>query len=129
MRDKNTMIDVDAQQPAAVSHHKLYVNVLAALICLLIAVLVWVSVMNSQDTDYVPLRIENPQSNVTYEFSADDLQVQGKVAALRHLTSISITVPEVLPSGTYLLTESDLDLPDGVHPVGDLRLTLTVVND
>ena len=84
MRDKNTMIDVDAQQPAAVSHHKLYVNVLAALICLLIAVLVWVSVMNSQDTDYVPLRIENPQSNVTYEFSADDLQVQGIAVGVYH---------------------------------------------
>ncbi len=129
MKDKNMLTDVGAQQPAVVSHHKIYTNVLAALVCLLIAVLVWVSVMNSQDTDYVPLRIENPQSNVTYEFSADNLQVQGKVAALRHLSVIGITVPEGLPNGTYLLTESDLELPDGVHPVGELRLTLTVVSN
>ena len=132
MKFKNTLRDVNAEQQenqALASHHRAYINVLAAAVCLLIAVLVWVSIMNAQDTDYIPVYVENPQSNVSYEFSADDVQVQGKVSALKHLTEINVYVPEGLPSGTYRLTEADLNLPDGVHPVGDLKLTLTVENN
>ena len=128
MIETDKLIENGAEQESAPlpAHKGIYMNLLAALACVLIALVVWVCVMNAHDTDYIPLRVYNPQSGVTYEFSADNLQVEGRVSALKDLTVISIVLPEGLPFGTYRLTEADLNLPDGVHPADDLQLTLTV---
>lgn len=126
MKHKVILPEGEGQQPLSVSAHRTWrMTLLAAVICLLLAFVVWFCVMNASDTDYVCLRVEAPRDGLTYTLSDEGVEVEGPVYALKELNSIGVIIPGHVP-GVYTLTAEDLVLPEGVRPVGELQLTLTV---
>ena len=67
----------------AVPHTGFHVNLIAAIVCILLAAAVWFGVMNTEDTDYLTLQVMVPQEGYTYTLSTGVLQVSGKVAVLK----------------------------------------------
>ena len=104
MNDKNIMLDKNGEQNEVilVSHRKVLVSLLAAVICLLLAALVWVCVMNTQDTDYIPIRVVVPAE---YEcvLSVDGVEVEGAVATLRTLKELK---EQKYPGELYLYSQN-----------------------
>ena len=97
-------------------------NIIAAVVCLVLAFCVWLVVMNAQDTAYLP--VEAPEG---YELSMTSLEVKGTVTAIKKADRIEVRLPpEATEPGTYVLTEQNLIFPDGVRPVEDVYLTVTV---
>ncbi|MBQ8357250.1 MAG: hypothetical protein IJX39_05510 [Clostridia bacterium] len=119
--------DVEQQSNGEYAVHRSYrTNIFAAVICLLLAFVVWIAVMTREDSDYVPARVLDPKDGYTYTLSAIHLEVEGTVADLRHADVIGVHIPEGAEEGVFELTEDDLELPEGVHLAGSLDLTLTV---
>ena len=56
MNDKEILMekDVEQQSDARVARHSVFGAMLAVLLCILLAGIVWVCVMNTQDTDFIP---------------------------------------------------------------------------
>lgn len=134
MNDKKFLAEKDAEQEggARVSHRNVYGALLAIVVCILLALVVWVGVMNTQDTDYIPVRIVVPEG---YEctLSVDGVEVQGKVCDLRNLDELVITLSreEVLYvmttfGGSATVNEALLRLPSGVYVTREFSAVLTV---
>ena len=104
------------------------VNIIAAAICLMLAVLVWIMVMNRTDSDYLSVCVTDQQAEYSYELSADVIKVEGKVADLRLADEICIRLPENAGVGEYKLSDGELELvlPDGVYLSVDTELIVTV---
>ena len=102
-------------------------DAVAALACLLIAVLVWLVFMNRTESDYVELVIAQPQAGYEYELSVTQVEIEGSVTALRDVTEIKIKLP-ALEEGkqVYTLCEANLEMPDGIVLSKALTLTVTV---
>lgn len=100
-------------------------DVIALVVCLLLAFIVWIVVMGNDDTDHIALSVVDPADAYVYTLSDVNVEVKGTVAALRHTKEIGVLVEGKTP-GVYQLTEQDLDLPDGIHLTEPLALTLTV---
>ena len=124
MRNKDILHDVSQEQPGLPARSHWFVSFFALLCCLILAVAVWVCVMNATDTDYIALEVTCDA--VSCVLSADSVQVQGRVYDLKDLSVIRVDVSCLAP-GTYALTEQYLDLPDGVHLAGNTYVTLTVL--
>jgi hypothetical protein len=127
MNDKEILMekDVEQQSDARVARHSVLGAMLAVLLCILLAGIVWVCVMNTQDTDFIPVRLEAPEG---YEctLSVDGVEVEGKVSALRNLDVVVISIPDDWGPGTHYVTTSMLVLPEGVTPSGAWDVTVTV---
>ena len=51
-------------------------NIIAIVVCLLLALLVWVMVMNAEDTERVSLALDVPEDSAyTYELSTDEIEI------------------------------------------------------
>ena len=134
MNDKKTLMDKEAgqDQDARAPQRKILGVILAAVLCPLLALVVWVGVMNTQDTDYIPVRVVGPEG-YTCELSVDGVEVEGKVYALRDLDEIVITVSAsdaqyvtVALGGAASVNEAFLRLPDGVSTIRDWTAVLNV---
>lgn len=127
MNDKEILMENGAEQEseARVARHSVSGAIFAALLCILLAGLVWICVMNTQDTDFIPVRVQGAEG-YEYTLSADGVEVEGKVADLRHLDEILLTLPAGLAPGTYYVPVEMLALPDGVTPSGSWTATVTV---
>lgn len=101
-------------------------NIVAAVVCILLSLVVWVIIMDSGDSDYVAVRVAAPQEGYIYTLSVDFLEVEGTVGALRHADYIDVRIPKNAVPGVYRLTVDDLVLPDGVHLTADPDITLTI---
>lgn len=102
-------------------------NIIAAVVCLVLAFAVWLVVMNAQDTAYLPVQISGGQAGVQYVLSVSSLEVKGTVTAIKRADRVTVVLPEsVTAPGTYVLTEQNLLFPRGVRPVEDVYLTVTV---
>lgn len=101
-------------------------NIIAAVVCLLLALVVWGVIMGTGDTDYVAVRVMNPEDEFEYTLSVDLLEVGGSVGALRRADQIGVILPEKVVSGVYRLTVDDLVLPEGVHLMAEPDIVLTV---
>ena len=106
-------------------------DVIAAVVCLLVALLVWLVFMNRTETDYVELVIANPQRGCEYELSVTQIEVEGSVIKLRSVSEIGILLDEAAlaeldAKSVCHLDESDLQMPDGVSFSKSLSLTVTV---
>ncbi len=118
--------DTEQQNGQYAVHRSRRSTVIAAAVCLLLALIVWVVIMGSGDSDYVSVRVLDPAEEFTYTLSVDLLEVEGTVGALRHADYIGVRVPQNAVSGVYHLTVDDLVLPDGVHLTAEPEITLTV---
>ena len=102
-------------------------DIIAILVCAVLAVVVWVAVMNAKDTDYLKLEILAPDTNMEYTLSETHLEVEGTVAVLRDAAPIGISIADYDKPGEYVLNPARLQLPDGVTLVDcNVRLVLTV---
>lgn len=102
-------------------------NIIAAVVCLLLAFLVWMVVMNAHDTAYLPVEITGGRADTRYVLSITSLEVKGTVNAIKRADRVVVRLPaEITTPGTYVLTEQNLIFPDGVRPVGEVYLTVTV---
>lgn len=114
-------------EEANVKQRNIRANVIAAVICLLLAVAVWMVIMGRNDSDYVRLELRGGSEEFHYELSATVLEVEGKVADLRHAEIVRVYVPKTITGpGEYYITSADMILPKGVAPAGDFSLTLKV---
>ena len=118
--------DTEQQNGQYAVHRSRRSTIIAAAVCLLLALIVWVVIMGSGDSDYVAVRVLDPAEEFTYTLSVDLLEVEGTVGALRHADYIGVRVPQNAVSGVYHLTVDDLVLPDGVHLTAEPEITLTV---
>lgn len=124
MKDNEILLEAEQQQGDIVrARTKWPVYVLAFILCLALATLVWVCVMNSQDTDYITLQLEDAAADCT--LSMPTVKVEGSVSALKGLTVITVKNKDLAP-GTYPLTEQLLELPEGVHLSTGSYVLLTV---
>ena len=103
-------------------------TVIAAVICLLLALAVWIIVMSRPNSDYLSVYVVDQQEGYTYAVSADMIKVEGKVSDLRHAEVIGVRLPEHAGAGEYKLSDGqlELELPDGVQLAVDIDLTVTV---
>lgn len=101
--------------------------VIAAIACLLLAVLVWFFVMNANDTKTLPLVLVGGEDEYSYVFSDTELEVSGAVLFLKKAKQIEVVVPEEATApGTHVLTIENLVLPEGVSLSELTGMTLTV---
>ena len=96
-----------------------------ALVCVLIAFLVWLCVMNVRDTEHVSLEIEDALAGYTYELSTSTVEIEGNLATLKRVDAIHIEMP-VHGVGTYVIPEENILLPEGVSLASNTRITVTV---
>lgn len=100
-------------------------DVMAVIICLLLAVVTWVVIMNHTDTDY--LTVDTSSLPEGYSISVTELEVTGKVTDLRHADKITLpNLPVNMTPGTYTLRPDGLILPEGLKLVGSPEIKLTV---
>ncbi len=134
MNDKEILMENGAEQEseARVARHSVSGAIFAALLCILLAGLVWICVMNTQDTDFIPVRVQGPEG---YEctLSVDGVEVEGKVADLRHMDEIVVTLGEsdmlyVIANfgGSASVNEAFLGLPEEVSVTRTFSAVLTV---
>ena len=134
MNDKDIMLDKTGEQDeiVRVSHRKVWGTMVAAVLCLLLSGLVWICVMNTQDTDYIPIRVVAP-AGYTCTLSEDGVTVQGKVLILKtmdeivvELTSEDIEYIFYYYDGEAPVNENILLLPSGVSVSTTWEAVLTV---
>ena len=102
-------------------------NVIAAIVCLLLALAVWVLVMNAEDSNYVPVTLRDAPEGYECVLSDSVIEVQGSVHYLKMADAVEVIFPEdITGPGTYQLELEDLVLPEGVSLKGGMNLTLTV---
>ena len=122
----NDEIEVQAGEQQEQRRHR-HLDLLAILLCFVLAFGVWLCVMNMQDTDYISLELSGGNAELHYTLSESGVSVEGAVCDLKDLSVIEVVVPnEAVVPGTYELDASNLKLPDGIYLTGALRLTLTV---
>ena len=102
-------------------------RVVAAVICLLLAVVGWLAVMNVKDTKRLPLVLLDAEGEYSYALSDAELEVSGSVLFLKKAEKIDVTVPkEATVPGIYVITLDMLVLPEGVSLSELTGITLTV---
>ena len=131
MNDKEILLDMNGEQeaPARVSKHKVWSSALAAVLCLLLSTLIWVCVMNTTDTDYIPIRVVCP-ADYTVTLSVDGVEVEGPVTKLKEMNEIVITLtPEDMIGyceGETSVNRDFLQLSPDVCVADDWSAVLTV---
>ena len=131
MNRKNTVSTVEAEQNngqfEVKRNHK--ADIIAALVCVLIALLVWLVLMNGVETDFVELVVVNKDPAYKYELSVTQVEVEGSAVDLRKVTEIYVKLPEGLKPGVYRLDDihgASLLVPEGISLARTLNLTVTV---
>ncbi len=103
-------------------------NVIAAVLCILLAVVVWLVVMQLEQTDTVSLSLKGVPDGYVCVLSDTMIDVRGTALTLKNVDTIEVVYPKWIRSpGTYYLTATDLSLPEGVTLAEELVLTVTMV--
>ncbi|MBE6630803.1 MAG: hypothetical protein E7624_08165 [Ruminococcaceae bacterium] len=127
MSDKKILQENGTEQKSSAPnvHKRVFSTLLALGVCLVLALFVWIVVMNAEDTSCVTVRIVGP-NDMEYELSDTDVEIEGTVAKLKELGVIEIVVPAGTAAGVYRVTDVDLGLPDGVRVVEEWEALLTI---
>ena len=126
MNRKHIHDDMTADNGEYAVRHSRKRDIVAAVICLLLAFVVWLFVMNADDTASVALALEGGNSAYTYTLSADSVEVTGKALTIKALQEdgILVKIPaEATAPGVYKV---ELVLPEGVALTSMPELVLTV---
>ena len=124
-KHENTELGIDNGEYAV--RRSRFSLVVAAVVCLLLAVVAWLMVMNVKDTKNLPLEVVGAQAGYTYVLSDVELEVSGAVVFLKAAERIEVIVPEQATApGTYVVSLEDLVLPEGVSLSELTGITLTV---
>ena len=126
-KDKIQNVEALVDEEGGAKRGNLRGHMIALVICLLVAVVVWATVMGRNDSDYIRLEVKGGNEALTYELSGSVLEVEGKVSALRRAEVIYVCVPQdATAPGEYTIRGNDLELPQGVALTGEVALTLRV---
>ena len=111
----------------AVRHSRLSL-VIAAVVCLLLAIFVWLLVMNAGDTKTVPLVLVGGDAEYTYTLSDAELELSGAVFALKAVEKVEVEIPKDVATvpGTHAIALEDLVLPEGISLAKLTGINLTV---
>ena len=101
-------------------------DIIAVIVPVALALIVWVVVMNTEDSDQVFLKVIDPTAGYTYELSVEHVEIEGTVAALRTAKFVGVRLPENIGPGEYEIDEEELILPRGVRLTEPIRLSVTV---
>ena len=104
-------------------------TVIAALLCLLLAFVVWAVLMGFIDSDHVAVRVQNAPADTVCTSSVELVEVRGALAILRSTKEVEVKLLEDKNAdGIYRLAEGELELilPEGVTLVSDVDLSVTV---
>ncbi|MBE6691263.1 MAG: hypothetical protein E7590_08320 [Ruminococcaceae bacterium] len=122
--------ETDRQQPQGefAVRRSIRANIIAAVVCLLLAFVVWTVVMGFRDSDHVSVRILNPEEGYQYTLSTDLVEVEGSLAVLRSTEEIGVRLIGDNGDGVYRLSDNELELelPEGIQLTSDIELTVTV---
>ena len=118
----------DTQETGEYSlHRNRRANVVAAVVCVLLAFVVWMLVMNVEDSNYVPVTLTGAPEGYHCVLSDTVIEVRGSVRHLKNAEQVQVMFPEdITTPGTYHIELEDLVLPEGVSLKGGVELTLTV---
>lgn len=127
MNRKHVQEDMTAENGGYAVQHSRRRDVVAAVVCILLAFVVWLFVMNANDTASIALYVEGGNDAYTYTLSAESLEVSGTVVAIKAAgrEGITVKVPADV-TATCKITPEDLELPEGVALTSVPELTLTV---
>lgn len=124
-KHENTELGIDNGEYAV--RRSRFSLIVAAVVCLLLAVVVWLMVMNVEDTKKLPLEVVGAQAEYVYVLSDAELEVSGAVVFLKMSDRIEVIVPEQATApGTYVIALEDLVLPEGVSLSELTGIKLTV---
>ena len=129
MNRKHIHEDITADNGEYAVRHNRKRDIVAVFVCLLLALVVWLLVMNADDTASVTLTLEGGTEAYSYTLSDDSLEVAGTVIFLKaaQRDSIVVKIPaEANAPGTYHIAVEELVLPEGVALTSLPELTLTV---
>ncbi len=102
-------------------------NIIAIAVCLLLALLVWVMVMNAEDTERVSLSLDAPDNEYVYELSDDEIEIKGSVAELKNIEEIVVLPSEEMNKpGVHHVSIDNFDFPEGITLAGVPELTIIV---
>lgn len=103
-------------------------NIVAAVVCLLVAFVVWLLAMSAEDTAILKLETVGGSAEYTYVLSDSALEISGTIRSIKKADRIEVIVPAAAATepGTYAIALEDLVLPEGVALTGLPQLTLTV---
>lgn len=126
MKEKDTVKREEAQKQGETrrAEHRRW-DFPVALVCVLLAFLVWLCVMNVRDTEHVSLEVKDALAGYTYELSTKSVEIEGNLATLKRVEAIEIEMP-VHVEGTYTIPEENILLPEGVSLASNTRITVTV---
>ena len=129
MNRKHTQENITDNGEYAVRHSRKR-DIVAAVICLLLAFVVWLLVMNVDSTAKVTLTLEGESEAYVYTLSEEELEVAGTVVSLKaaQQESIILKIPADMATvpGRYEIKLQQLVLPEGVALTSLPELTLTV---
>lgn len=126
MKEKDTVKREETQAGGETrrAEHRRW-DFLVALVCVLLAFLVWLCVMNVRDTEHVSLEVEGALAGYTYELSVNSVEIEGNLATLKSVDAIEVELPSHT-EGTHTIPEENILLPEGVSLVSNTRITVTV---
>ncbi|MBQ9803091.1 MAG: hypothetical protein IJW51_08505 [Clostridia bacterium] len=127
MNRKHENEDLRLEVGQHATHRSRFSLIVAAAVCLLLSLVVWLFVMNAEDTAYVTLEIKGGAAECNYVLSDTALEVGGAISALKQAECIEVLVPEdAVLEGVYVIQLEDLVLPEGLSLTEVPNLTLTV---
>ncbi len=121
LRKSNRVEDTDEVVSRAPHRHW---DLLVALMCILLAFVVWLCVMNARSTDLIAVRVKDPADGLVYELSVDSLEVEGVTVAVKRAKAILVEVPATV--GEYMITAEQILLPEGVNLTSTPNVKVTV---
>lgn len=127
MKERDTVKKEETQKQEEARHagHHRW-DFLVAIVCVLLAFLVWLCVMNVRDTEFVTLKVKDQLADYTYEISVNSIEIEGRLATLRNVDALQIALP-THTEGTHTIGEEYIVLPEGVSLAGGARsITVTV---
>lgn len=103
-------------------------NVIAAVLCIMLAVALWLVVMQLEQTDTVTLTLKGAPDAYACVLSDTMIDVKGTTLTLKRLETVEVVCPAwIKEPGTYYLSPADIRLPEGVTLAEEFLLTVTVV--
>ena len=104
-------------------------TVIAALVCLLLAFVLWTVLMGFIDSDHVAVRVLEAPADAVCTPSAELLEVRGALAVLRSTKEVGVKLlSDKDGDGVYRLADGELELllPEGITLASNVDLYVTV---
>ena len=100
-----------------------------ALVCILLAFLVWLCIMNVRDTEYIGIELVGTQEGYTYQLSVTSLELEGKRALLKSdeaVIYVDVSELNYEKLGEQSINSDCIKVPEGLSLMKASQLTVTI---